>query len=76
MQNDDLYVTGSLGDSYIGLKVLKKKIKLSKSQNKYFINKYYKPELHLKLGNQLKDSYKKNITKFMRDMISLVKKMK
>ena len=54
MQNDDLYVTGNLGDSYIGLNILKKKIKLSKFQNKYFINKYYKPELHLKLVNQLK----------------------
>ncbi len=53
-QNDDLYVTGNLGDSYIGLRILKKKLKLSKSQNKYFISKYYKPEIHLKLVNELK----------------------
>ena len=53
-QNDDLYVTGNLGDSYIGLLILKKKLKLSNSQNKYFISKYYKPEIHLKLVNELK----------------------
>ena len=35
--NDDIYVTGNLGDSYIGLKVLKKKIKLTQKLNKYFI---------------------------------------
>ena len=53
-QNDDLYVTGNLGDSYIGLLILKKKLKLSNFQNKYFVNKYYKPEIHLKLVNELK----------------------
>ena len=53
-QNDDLYVTGNLGDSNIGLEILKKKLKLSKSQNKYFINKYYKPQIHLILVNELK----------------------
>ena len=53
-QNDDLYVTGNLGDSYIGLLILKKKLKLSILQNKYFISKYYKPEIHLKLVNELK----------------------
>ena len=53
-QNDDLYVTGNLGDSYIGLLILKKKFNLSNSQNKYFVNKYYKPEIHLKLVNELK----------------------
>ena len=29
--NDDIYVTGNLGDSYIGLKVLQKKLKLNNS---------------------------------------------
>ena len=53
-QNDDLYVTGNLGDSNIGLEILKKKIKLSKSHNKYFINKYNKPQIHLILVNELK----------------------
>ena len=52
--NDDLYVTGNLGDSYIGLLILKKKLKLSTYQNRYFISKYYKPDLHLKLCDKLK----------------------
>ena len=54
-QDDDLYVTGNLGDSYMGLLVLKKKLKLSNFQNKYFVNKYYKPEIHLSLANELKN---------------------
>ena len=51
---DDIYVTGNLGDSYIGLLLLKNKIKLKKSLKEYFINKYYKPCIQLKLADQLK----------------------
>jgi len=53
-KNDDIYITDTLGDSYIGLLILKKKLNLSYSQNKYFTNKYYKPEIHIKLVNELK----------------------
>ena len=53
--NDDIYVTGTLGDSYIGLKVLKKKIKTNSSLKKYFITKYYLPNLHIKLTNRFLD---------------------
>ena len=35
-----------------------------------------KDDSNKKLGEKLKDSYKKNVTMFMRDMLSLVKKMK
>ena len=35
-----------------------------------------KDESNKKLGNKLKDSYKKNVTKFMINMLSLVKRMK
>ena len=35
-----------------------------------------KDDSNKKLGNKLKDSYKKNVTKFMMDLLSLVKKMK
>ena len=31
--NDDIYVTGNLGDSYVGLQILKKKIKFNKKIN-------------------------------------------
>jgi len=47
--NDDIYVTGSLGDSYLGLLVLKNKIRLKKKLSNYFINQYYKPEVKYSL---------------------------
>ena len=51
--NDDIYVTGNLGDSYMGLKILKKKVSLKKDLNKYFLKKYYLPELHINLTKKL-----------------------
>ena len=50
---DDIYVTGNLGDSYAGLKILKKSININKNLKKYFINKYYLPNLHPKLIDKL-----------------------
>ena len=47
--NDDIYVTGSLGDSYLGLLVLKNKIRLKKKLSNYFINRHYKPEVKYSL---------------------------
>jgi thiamine-monophosphate kinase len=52
--NDDIYVSGNLGDSYLGLLILKKKIKLNKLLEKYFTKKYFIPNIQLKLTNQLK----------------------
>ena len=52
--NDDIYVSGNLGDSYLGLMVLKNKIKLNNSLNKYFINQYYMPSIQFKLADQIK----------------------
>ncbi len=51
--NDDIYVTGNLGDSYIGLKILKKKIKLNKNLNNYFIKKYFCPDLRIDLTKKI-----------------------
>ena len=51
--NDDIYVTGNLGDSFVGLNILKKKFNLNQKLNKYFISKYYMPNLHLKLIDDL-----------------------
>ncbi len=51
--NDDIYVTGNLGDSFIGLRILNKKIKIKKKETKFFVNKYYKPDLPLKLSKYL-----------------------
>ena len=50
---DDIYVTGNLGDSFIGLNILKNKIKTSKKLKSYFVNKYYKPEIQIKLTKYL-----------------------
>ncbi len=43
--NDDIYVTGNIGDSFLGLKVIKNQIKLKKNLRKYFIKKYYCPDI-------------------------------
>ena len=51
--NDDIYVTGDIGDSFIGLKVLNNKIRLNNNLKRYFIKKYYQPDLHLALTNSL-----------------------
>ncbi len=51
--NDDIYVTGNLGDSFIGLNILKKKIKVNNELKKYFENKFYQPSLHLKFSRKL-----------------------
>ena len=51
--NDDIYVTGNVGDSYTGLLVLRKKINISKRQGKYFEAKYFSPEIPIKLIRKL-----------------------
>ena len=51
--NDDIYVTGNLGDSYLGLLILMKKIKIKSSLKKYFINQYFIPDIKYKLSNHL-----------------------
>jgi thiamine-monophosphate kinase len=52
-KNDYIYVTGNLGDSYIGLKILKKKFSTSKILTKYFKDKYYQPSLCLELTKKM-----------------------
>ena len=52
--NDDIYVSGNLGDSYLGLLILKNKINLNQLLNKYFINQYFMPNIQLKLVHQIK----------------------
>jgi len=51
--NDDIYVTGNLGDSYLGLKALKNKAKFKNKDKLFFVDKYYKPELPLNLTKYL-----------------------
>lgn len=54
--NDDIYITGNIGDSYLGLRLIKGKIRLSPKKKKYFVSKYYIPEIPFKIF--------KNINKF------------
>ena len=51
--NDDIYVTGNLGDSFMGLQILKNKINISKKLTKYFVQKYYLPNIQIKLTKKL-----------------------
>ncbi len=51
--NDDIYVTGNLGDSFMGLQILKNKIKVSKKLKNYFVQKYYLPDIQIKLTKKL-----------------------
>ena len=50
---DDIYVTGNLGDSFVGLLVLKNKIKVNRKLSKYFINQYYNPDIKHSLVSYL-----------------------
>ena len=50
--DDDIYVTGTVCDSYIGLNVIKKNINLG-HYNNFFKKKYYEPDLAFKLAPYL-----------------------
>jgi len=51
--NDDIYVSGNLGDSYLGLLILQNKLKIDDRSKKYFINQYYMPNIQSKLTDQI-----------------------
>jgi len=51
--NDDIYVSGNLGDSYLGLLILKDKLKINNRFKKYFIDKYFMPNIQLNLTDQI-----------------------
>ena len=51
--NDDIYVVGDLGDSFVGLEIINKKYKVNKILRNYFISKYYCPDLSIKFSNHL-----------------------
>ncbi len=53
---DDIYVTGTIGDSYIGLNILKNPNHFSNLDNHdktYFINRYHNPTPRLNISQQL-----------------------
>ena len=51
--NDDIYIAGDLGDSFVGLQIIKKKYKVNKILRNYFISKYYSPDLAIKFSMHL-----------------------
>ena len=51
--NDDIYVTGNIGDSFIGLKAIKNNIKINSKLKKYFINQFYCPNLPYKIYKKI-----------------------
>tara|TARA_B100000579_G_scaffold146174_1_gene118575 strand:- start:18 stop:977 length:960 start_codon:yes stop_codon:yes gene_type:complete len=51
--NDDIYVTGNIGDSFLGLKLIKNNNYISRKLKKYFFNQYYSPQLPFKIFKQL-----------------------
>ena len=46
--NDDIYVTGNIGDSFLGLCIIQKKFNFGKL-NKFFLKSFYEPDLPFKL---------------------------
>ena len=51
--NDDIYVTGNIGDSFLGLKIIKNNIKVNSKLKNFFINKFYCPNLPFKIYKHL-----------------------
>ena len=51
--NDDIYVTGNIGDASIGLKVIKNNIKINSKLKKYFVKQFYCPNLPYKIYKEI-----------------------
>ncbi len=58
---DDIYVTGNIGDSFVGLEILKKKIIINSNFKKYFINKYFLPDVPILITKYLLNFAKSSI---------------
>ena len=50
--NDDIYVTGNIGDSFLGLCIITKKYSFGKFNN-YFLKSFYEPKIPIKLQPHL-----------------------
>ena len=51
--DEDIYVTGDLGDSFMGLGILNKKIIINSNLKNYFIKKYFLPDIPIKISKYL-----------------------
>ena len=52
--NDDIYITGNIGDSYLGLKIIEGKIKVNSKLYKYFLSKFYEPNIPYSIFKYIK----------------------
>lgn len=55
---DDIYVSGKIGEAWVGLKILQnkdfaKKYKIKKEKQQYYIEKHYSPVPRIELGRKL-----------------------
>tara|TARA_Y100000590_G_scaffold182923_1_gene208430 strand:- start:843 stop:1802 length:960 start_codon:yes stop_codon:yes gene_type:complete len=77
--NDDIYVTGNIGDSYLGLKVVKNNVKMTSKFKKYFFKQFYCPNLPYKIFNHLNKFANTSIDVsdgLISDMYKLIKNQK
>ena len=51
--DEDIYVTGDLGGSFMGLGILNKKININSKLKNYFIKKYFLPDIPIKISKYL-----------------------
>ncbi len=58
---DDIYVTGNLGDSFMGLEILKKKINIKNNLKNYFVKKYFLPNIPFPITRYLFNFAKSSI---------------
>ena len=49
--NDDIYITNTVGDAFLGLYIIKKNKKLL--NHKYFVNSFYLPNIPYKFGKRM-----------------------
>ena len=77
--NDDIYVTGNIGDSFLGLKIIKNNLKISSKLKKHFINQFYCPNLPFKIYKQIHKFANTSMDisdGLISDMIKLINKQK
>ena len=77
--NDDIYVTGNIGDSYLGLKIIKNKISVNSKLKKYFLSQYFRPNLPFKIHSLINKIANTSIDisdGLVSDMIKLINKQK
>ena len=50
---DDIYLTNTIGDAFVGLNFLKGKFRLNKKNSDYFVRRFYLPILPIKFSKKI-----------------------